>query len=553
LGRVCMVSLRIVSLLVPQGTGVCTRPAPLSYEESEGYDDCCMPQQIPVDQGGGSSSSTSTPRLFATKLPRAPLGADSISNSSTPRLSSKLPRARDNETRQTPTPLNRSASASACRIGVTPVQQSCVTPHVRVGRRSKVGLQDSNIGGVSRRRDERNSGHSRCQSLGSLGGPNRTAPLRSAAMKSPPWRGGGHSLNSKGAGIPQRAQSHTNLKSMQQQIVVSGNSARKGLEGSGPSTEKVPGRPGSCPVAPPAKESKRHSAALLQRTSAKCGPAVRRPQRREVSTGKAIVDMPLFSVDLWSEAGRNPNFTPRTLDRCGGFHRQDALVQTEECHGHASVECQQVLGEEETEAPSSIRQHSAAADSVAHRETSHGVVDALREVSTDDTWVQSFHSTSVRLSMPAEDDATERRCSAVTACTNASGSCSTHLATGLQSRLSSARPSTDSIGRCSTLVAGPAEDARLSRPSWAGAAEHQPEPLLAKDWNQEMASVATSGGPPNSRCCKQIPYPPSGSSWEWPLSRHEKQSRVVMIDRCILMADHTALSKQLQKVRALVA
>lgn len=288
---------------------------------------------------------------------------------------------------------------------------------------------------------------------------------------------------------------------------------------------------------------------LPQRTSANCGPAARHPQRREASASKAIVDTPLFSVDLWSEAGRGQNYTPRTFDQGGGFHRQDALVHHEQrCRGHESAEnCQQVLGEEETEAPSSIRRHSAAADSVMHSEASHGVVDALREVSADDTWVRSFHSTSVRRSMPAEDDTTaEVRRSAAAA------------RPSLESRLSSDQPSTDIIGRCNaflaTPVATPAEDARFSRRSWAGAAEHQAQALPAKDWNQDMAAVAASGGPPPS-CCRrdQIPYPPSGSSWEWPLSRHEKKSRIVMIDRCMLMADHTALAQQLQKVRALVS
>jgi len=564
-----MVPLRIVSLLVPQGTGVCTRPAPLSSEESEGYDDCCAPQRLLDCQGGGSSSSTSTPRLSAARLPCASLGGCSISNTSTPRLSSKLLCARDGETRLTPTPLSRSASSSACRTGVTPVQQGCVTPNARVGRRSsKVCLQEANAGGLPARRDECNGGHSRCQSLGSLGGPNRTAPRRGAGVKSPPWRGGGNNVSSKGAGMPQRAQSQTNLKSMQQQqqqqTVFSGSRERKGLDSAGPAAEKVPGRAGSCPVAPSARESKRHPAAVSQRRSAKRGPAVRRPHQREASTGKAVVDTPLFSVDLWSEA-----------------------------------QC-----EEETEAPSSIRRPSAAADSVVHSEASHGVVDALREVSADDTWVRSFQSTSVRRSMPAEDDTTEGRCSAATArSSSASGSCNTHITPGLQSRLSSTHPSTDSIGRCNALVAMPAEDdttderfwavaaqscnthaamgsqsrlsstrlstdsvgqrnalvampaedVRFSRRSWAGAAEHQPQPLPTKDWNQDLAAVAASGGVPSSRSREQIPYPPSGSSWEWPLSRHEKKSRVVMIDRCMLMADHKALARQLQKVRALVS
>jgi len=657
-----MVSLRIVSLLVPQGTGVCTRPAPLSGEESEGYDDCCLAHRFLDCQGGGSSSSTSTPRLCAAKLPSTFSGGGSVSNSSTPRLSSKLLCARDGETRQTPTPLSRSASTSACRTGgsVTPMQPGCVTPHARVGRRSKVCLQEASAEGLPTRRDERNVGHGRCQSLGSLGGFNRAAPRKAAPVKSPPWRGGGNSVSSKGPGMPQRAQSHTNLKSMQQQqqqTLVSGSNSRKAPDSSGSSAGKASGRSGSCPAGPCVKESRRHPAALPQRTTAKCGPAVRRPQRREASTGKAAVDTPLFRVDLWSEAGGGRTEALHTWDQGGGFCCEDSLVQAEqEFQEHETAkDGQQVQGEEETEAPSSIRRYSAAADSVVHSEVSHGVVDALHEVSADETWVRSFQSTSVRRSMPAEDDTREGRCSAATArssyesCASgsyntqiatalrsarpstgstgvlaaflpeddtregrcsaatalssyescASGSCNAQIATGLRSArpstgstgalaaipaeddgaeercwvvsarpshstsawnmhtsttgLQSARPSTDKIGRRNSLVAMPAEDVRFSRRSWAGAAEPKPQVLPAKEWNQDMAAVAASGGPTPSQGRTQIPYPPSGSSWEWPLSRHEKKSRVVMIDRCMLMADHSALARQLQKVRALVS
>jgi len=488
-----------------------------------------------------------------------------------------------------------------------------VTPHARVGRRSKVCLQEASAEGLPTRRDERNVGHGRCQSLGSLGGFNRAAPRKAAPVKSPPWRGGGNSVSSKGPGMPQRAQSHTNLKSMQQQqqqqqqqqTLVSGSNSRKAPDSSGSSAGKASGRSGSCPAGPCVKESRRHPAALPQRTTAKCGPAVRRPQRREASTGKAAVDTPLFRVDLWSEAGGGRTEALHTWDQGGGFCCEDSLVQAEqEFQEHETAkDGQQVQGEEETEAPSSIRRYSAAADSVVHSEVSHGVVDALHEVSADETWVRSFQSTSVRRSMPAEDDTREGRCSAATARSSyescASGSYNTQIATALRSArpstgstgvlaaipaeddgaeercwvvsarpshstsawnmhtsttgLQSARPSTDKIGRRNSLVAMPAEDVRFSRRSWAGAAEPKPQVLPAKEWNQDMAAVAASGGPTPSQGRTQIPYPPSGSSWEWPLSRHEKKSRVVMIDRCMLMADHSALARQLQKVRALVS
>lgn len=46
------------------------------------------------------------------------------------------------------------------------------------------------------------------------------------------------------------------------------------------------------------------------------------------------------------------------------------------------------------------------------------------------------------------------------------------------------------------------------------------------------------------------PMPPSGESWDWPLSRHEKKSRLTMLDRLVLLADNRLLERQVQKLRA---
>jgi len=45
------------------------------------------------------------------------------------------------------------------------------------------------------------------------------------------------------------------------------------------------------------------------------------------------------------------------------------------------------------------------------------------------------------------------------------------------------------------------------------------------------------------------PLPPSGESWEWPLSRPEKKSRVTMLDKNLLMADCHDLRVELDQLR----
>lgn len=45
------------------------------------------------------------------------------------------------------------------------------------------------------------------------------------------------------------------------------------------------------------------------------------------------------------------------------------------------------------------------------------------------------------------------------------------------------------------------------------------------------------------------PLPPSGESWEWPLSRPEKKSRVTMLDKNLLIADCHDLRVELDQLR----
>jgi len=42
--------------------------------------------------------------------------------------------------------------------------------------------------------------------------------------------------------------------------------------------------------------------------------------------------------------------------------------------------------------------------------------------------------------------------------------------------------------------------------------------------------------------------PPGSDSWDWPLSRHEKKSRIVMLDRNMLLADQSALVEQMTEL-----
>lgn len=76
--------------------------------------------------------------------------------------------------------------------------------------------------------------------------------------------------------------------------------------------------------------------------------------------------------------------------------------------------------------------------------------------------------------------------------------------------------------------------------------KHMPQP-----WSSALAAAAAAaGGSSVDQGC--LPVPPSGISWDWPLSRHEKKARIVMIDRNVLIADQGALEEKLEMMRALL-
>lgn len=53
-----------------------------------------------------------------------------------------------------------------------------------------------------------------------------------------------------------------------------------------------------------------------------------------------------------------------------------------------------------------------------------------------------------------------------------------------------------------------------------------------------LAAAATSADPPVETTSKSDPpLPPTGCSWDWPLSRHERKARILMIDKRMLLMD----------------
>lgn len=72
----------------------------------------------------------------------------------------------------------------------------------------------------------------------------------------------------------------------------------------------------------------------------------------------------------------------------------------------------------------------------------------------------------------------------------------------------------------------------------------EPTSASALAWLPALMDVAAIGGPLADK--PALPLPPNGScSWDWPLSRHERKARVVMLDRRMLMLDCQALLARL--------
>merc|ERR1712087_269803 len=49
--------------------------------------------------------------------------------------------------------------------------------------------------------------------------------------------------------------------------------------------------------------------------------------------------------------------------------------------------------------------------------------------------------------------------------------------------------------------------------------------------------------PARSMCEVSMPMPPSSESWDWPLSRNEKKSRIAMLDHNELVTDRFELTE----------
>ncbi|CAE8720780.1 unnamed protein product, partial [Polarella glacialis] len=66
-------------------------------------------------------------------------------------------------------------------------------------------------------------------------------------------------------------------------------------------------------------------------------------------------------------------------------------------------------------------------------------------------------------------------------------------------------------------------------------------------------SIAESFRESAGRCSPEeatsLPLPPSAESWDWPLSRLEKKSRIVMLDRHMLLADKRELADEVRQLR----
>uniref|UniRef100_A0A7S4V2W5 Uncharacterized protein n=1 Tax=Alexandrium monilatum TaxID=311494 RepID=A0A7S4V2W5_9DINO len=113
--------------------------------------------------------------------------------------------------------------------------------------------------------------------------------------------------------------------------------------------------------------------------------------------------------------------------------------------------------------------------------------------------------------------------------------------------------------------------ARASAPGAAGAVAAEalrgesqalktPRPARSSEGSTAALGAASSKGAtppplehdpgPYALLEESPPLPPNGESWDWPLSRHEKKSRLTALDRCVLMADNRLLEREVQMLRA---
>lgn len=59
----------------------------------------------------------------------------------------------------------------------------------------------------------------------------------------------------------------------------------------------------------------------------------------------------------------------------------------------------------------------------------------------------------------------------------------------------------------------------------------------------DQAGMRVSPMPQRTACEVNLPLPPSSESWDWPLSRAEKKSRITMLDQNVLMTDKLELTE----------
>jgi hypothetical protein len=119
---------------------------------------------------------------------------------------------------------------------------------------------------------------------------------------------------------------------------------------------------------------------------------------------------------------------------------------------------------------------------------------------------------------------------------------------------------TKSKRRCSAPPPRRSRSTRCPRQRWShpvrshrnSSARGEPETILKKEPQILDPSLASAVPPtgldvdPNS-----LPRPPCSQSWDWPLTRHEKKARILMIDKNVLLMDRETLQNEIEVLRDL--
>lgn len=56
------------------------------------------------------------------------------------------------------------------------------------------------------------------------------------------------------------------------------------------------------------------------------------------------------------------------------------------------------------------------------------------------------------------------------------------------------------------------------------------------------------GNAPDGEDGGELPLPPGGGSWDWPMSRQEKKARITMIDRDVMLSDQRVLRERITEL-----